>query len=520
MEAKLTKKAILKKTAQISVLTLTSRMLGIVREILQGQFLGVGIESDAFITAFKIPNLLRKIFEDGGLSSALVPHLVKIMHESGKERASRLITATLFIFESIMLLLCVGVIAFPTKIAHLIAPGFSPDQIAATIPLMQIMFPLIMFFSSCTMVASALYAINHFFVPSLGPVFFNITYVSGLMLCIKYKWTVSTLAWFVLAAGSTKLISRTITYFYYNFSFGLPDKECFDDLAIVFKRFLPCLTSFGAIELSLFLDSIISSYLPKGSVTLLYYAQRFFMMPHSIISVALSAVLLSHFSKTAIENPKRLPFLMLESNKIVTWISLPVMCFMMFVSYPLFANLMLKGRATGAELAIASSLLSIFLIGFPLQAVNKIMLNIFYANNDTTTPTYIIIVTTILVTALNYVGIWFIGIYAMALGALLSAVLKTLLFGLALHYKHGITCAVDKFGSFLMRSLGQLACGVCIFAIFYVTLIRLIFYMSLQPIFIDGRGYWVWMLGLLGIVLFFMWKTQKRFGIRLYLASH
>ena len=520
MKIQTSKNFIIKKTALLSIFGFISRMLGIVREIWQGQLFGVGAVSDGFITAFRIPNLLRKIFEDGGITSALVPHLVKIMHEEGgKSRASELMSAVLIIFNTLLGLCCAGVLLFPESVTHFVAPGFSTDQVAATVPLLRIMFPVIVFFFSCNVVASGLHASQHFLVPAMGPALFNVVYLAGLVACFRFNLSVSAMAWFVLAAGFTKFFSRVLAYWWQGFSFVLPTGACLGDLGIVMRRFFPSLINFGALEIAQFFDIRLASYLPKGSVTLLYYAHRFSMVPYAMLAVALATVLLSHFSLAALKNPKRLPFLLLESSKLATWFSLPLMAVMMFISKPLFADLMLKGRATSADMSTAALVLTLLLCAFPFQVLNKIMVSIFYAKHDTLSPMYIIIGSTVFMTCFNYVLIGRLGIYAMALGLPLATFFKALMLGFVLWHKHSIQWPFYKFMIFFKNLVLQLFIGVCIFNFLYATLCRLVLKCVFLAFFAEGQsGYWILVLGSFCVTLGILWITHRHFGIKLYLV--
>src|SRR3989304_7745755 len=156
MNHHLSKKSILKKTAQVSLLTFLSRMLGIVREFLFVQFLGVGAVSDAFIAAFKLPNFFRHIFAEGALSASFVPAIVKTVREGNREEANGLITISFLFFEGLVLLLY-GFILLKTEwVFYLLAPGFSAEQLAYAVPFLRILFSFLFFISSSALLAGAL----------------------------------------------------------------------------------------------------------------------------------------------------------------------------------------------------------------------------------------------------------------------------------------------------------------------------------------------------------------------------
>lgn len=521
MRSQTNKNFVIKKTAQMSFWGFVSRVMGIAREILQGQLLGVNDVSDSFLTSSGIPNMLRKIFEEGGITSALVPHLVRVVHDHGKKRGSELVSAVLIIFESVMLLCCVGVWVFPHQVVHFFAPGFGAAQVASTITFLRVMFPSALFFAGSNIIASGLHAINQFFLPAAGPAIYNAVYLLGIGGCLWYCLPVEILAWIMMLAGAAKFISRLLGYFWYGFSLPIPTKACLHDLGIVMRRFLPCLLSFGALEISILLDKRLTSFLPKGSVSLLYYAQRFGALPYSILAVALATVLLSHFSLAAVKNPKRLPFFFFESCKLATWFSLPLMAFMMFLALPLFGDLMLKGRATPAEIATAARLLTVLLCAFPLQAINKIMTSIFYAKNDTSTPMWTVIFSMLCATLCNYALIGKMGIFAMALGILINTGIKSLILMALLYYKHRVEFPFRLFARFLGRLVFQFLFGVCIFGFLYATLGQLLERTSVASFFSVGAlGYWILVLLSFALTLLILWLSHRKFGLRLYLMPH
>jgi len=512
------KSFVIKKTAQMSFWSLVSRIFGIAREILQAKFLGVSEVSDAFLTASGIPNMLRKIFEEGGITSALVPHLVKVVHDGGKKRASELMTAVLLIFEFVMVLCCVGVWVFPHSVIAFFAPGFSAAQVATTIPFLRLMFPSVLFFSGSNILASGLQSIHHFMIPAMGPAIYNVVYVSGVAVCLGYSLPAEILALIMVVAGCAKFISRFLGYFWYGFHLRLPSAQCLHDFGIVMQRFLPCLLNFGALEISILLDKRLTSFLPKGSVSLLYYAQRFSMLPYSMLAVALATVLLSHFSLTAIKNPKRMQFFLLESSKLAVWFALPLMAIMMFVAMPLFADLMLKGRATPEEINIATRLLTVLLCAFPFQVLNKIMTSIFYAKNDTSAPMWTVVFSMALATACNYVLIGKFGIFAMTIGTIVGTLAKSLILAVVLNRKHGVLWPFGLFLRFLGQLVFQFLFGVCIFGFLYAMLGQLLERTSVASFFCAGAmGYWILVLSSFALTMTILWLSHRKFGLRLYL---
>src|SRR5258708_10735980 len=163
----LSQKTILKKTIQVGSSTLLSRFFGIVREILMVRYLGAGGLSDAFLTAYKFPNSLRKIFAEGALSAAFIPTVVQTLKHGDKNAIAGLMSLAFLVFEGTVLALCALIMKHAEQVIGFIAPGFSEQQIIQTIPMVHILMPFIFFISSSALLAGALQAVGHFFIPAI-----------------------------------------------------------------------------------------------------------------------------------------------------------------------------------------------------------------------------------------------------------------------------------------------------------------------------------------------------------------
>ena len=256
MKNQLYKKTILRKTFQFGGLTFISRILGIVREMLQVRLLGLKGISDAFITAYRIPNSLRKVFAEGALSAATVPTFVKIVKKDGPKRASRLMSATFLFFEGIVFLLCILVYLYPHAAISVIAAGFSPEQYAYAVPFLRILFPFIFFISSSALLSGALQSVNHFFMPAFAPALLNVFYISGLSVCLYFKWSLTFLCWAIICGGAVQFLLHLVFYFSYNFSFQKVNKEAWQDFRKVLAKFINCLFAVSAMEINFLIDNL------------------------------------------------------------------------------------------------------------------------------------------------------------------------------------------------------------------------------------------------------------------------
>ncbi|MCF7799919.1 murein biosynthesis integral membrane protein MurJ [Candidatus Babeliales bacterium] len=516
IDKRLDKKSILKKTAQFGGITLLSRILGIIRDMLLARFLGIGIKSDAFIMAYRIPNFLRRIFAEGALSASFVPVFIRKVKNKELENPNGLMTISFLFFEGIVFLLCLFAILFPGLIFKLIAPGFSQEQLAYAIPSLRILFPLIFFISSSALLAGALNAVNHFFVPALCPALLNVVWISALSISIKFNLSIKFLCYSILFGGFLNFLVHLIVYLKYNFSFGFIDRQAKDAFKLILSKFVPSLLGVSVIEINLLIDTFIGSFLPSGSVSILYFAGLFVNMPIGIFAVGFATVLLSQFSRVVVYAPKRINFYILEVTKFITWLIMPIMLFLMFVSEAIFSILMLGKKARFHDIFTAKWVLIVFSVGLVFFCLNKILVNIFYSLHDTKSPTIALVFSTIVNFLGNLIGIKLWGIFGIAGSTAFSAAVLTFLLIKFLHKKHNFKFYSPSFFNFLGRYLVQLLIASLIFLISYFTFFRFLQDSNWYNFFYASWGYWFIVFPLAAICAAFLFFTKKLFGIKLY----
>ncbi|MBL4588327.1 murein biosynthesis integral membrane protein MurJ [Candidatus Babeliales bacterium] len=519
MQLPLQKKSLLQKIIQVGSFTLLSRFFGIIREGLQARYLGVGAMSDAFITAFKIPNFFRKIFAEGALSASFIPEFVKLIRDNKKDAACRFLTTAFLFFEGIVLLLTFLVFFFTTPLVKLIAPGFSPEQVMLTAPYLKIVFPFLFFISSAALLAGALQSINHFIIPSAASVVLNIVYVSSLLLCHKYSLNPEYLCVGIVLGGFLNFVIHIWMYYRLGLYFAWFNKESFEHLKIMLQRFLPFLLGASIIEINLFIDTSIGSYLPKGEITLLYYAMRYAQIPLGIFSIALSTVLLPYFSRIALYAKNRFHFYLLEVSKLISWVIIPMMLFLMFTSRQIFALIMLKDRGTVEQITKAGYLLVILSSGLLIFSLHRSVINILYALKDAWTPTW----TTILATTCNFIGniigFWYAGVYGIACSTVMSSTISLIACLYVLHTKHKIYFAFKHYLQFLYGLSAQVALGVFLFLTCFYGILMLCSKSWLHHAILHGQLYWVVTCPLFGMIMVMLFLLRKKFGITLYFVD-
>lgn len=513
------KKTILKKTIQIGWCTQLSRFLGIIREILITKFLGASALSDAFFTAYKIPNSLRRAFAEGALSAAFIPPTVKKLHQDGTHSIAGLMSLAFIVFEGLCLLIVGITIWNASWVIHTIAPGFSAHQTTVAVHALTILMPFIFFISSSALLAGPLQAIGHFLIPALSPVLLNVFFIVALFSCITCSLSLDFLCWFIVLGGLAQFIAHLITFFYYNFSFGLIKKTDIKYFGTIFFKFLLCLPSVSIEEVNLFIDTSFASLLAKGSVSLIYLANRFMGIPLGVFAVSFSTVLLPHFSKLQIRAPKRLSFYLLESVKFVFWITIPIALTMSFFSYNIFYTLFLSDKFTVLQVQQAASILSAFLTGLFFFSINKILLNIYYALHITWVPALISVCAVLINWQLNTLFVEPCGAVGLALASVLAEVARTVLFIFILHRWYNFKFYTARLCTFFIRYIVQIIIiGIPFLLLFYGLEYSITHYLPehIRQFLLYMIGYWMWVGPLCGFYFLSLWYLRTLFKVHIF----
>jgi putative peptidoglycan lipid II flippase len=504
---------ILKKIIQVGASTLTSRLFGIVREMLFVRYLGASSLSDAFITAYKIPNSLRKAFAEGALSAAFIPTATVMTRNNNTQAIAGLMSLTFIIFEGIILILCIGIITFAQPLLALVAPGFSSEQISSAASMLRILMPFILFISSSALLGGALQSVGRFFIPAIAQVFTNTIVILGLILALWLQLPVTYLCWFIIASGVTHFALHLIAYIKTGFSFGKVKREDIRLAIGIMGKFLLCLPSIGLMEIALFIDTSFASVLPAGSISLISYANRFVGIPLGAFAVAFSTILLPHFSRIHSYSPKRLHFYLLEATKFIFWVTIPITALMAFFSEEIFSTIFLSEKFTLVHVQQASGILCALLPGLFFLSLNKILLSIFYSMHAAWITAIVALVTTAINIMLNMLLIDRFQAAGLVFATAISSMIQTLLFVVILKKKYNFRMYIVPFISFAIRYLMQLGLCGCLFLVLYSLsnyIITTYMPTSIALFFTAKIGLWVWV-GPLSLMFFFLLYYLRNF---------
>ncbi len=387
-----TQRSIAHNTMIVAGATLASRILGFVRDTVLAYVLGAGLFSDAFYVAFRIPNLLRRLFAEGSLTMSFIPVFTRTLKEQGQEAAfatARSAQAWLVIILSAITVLA---LIFAEPLVHCIAPGFAakPEQMALTVQLVRITFPYILFVSAVALCMGILNSLGHFLTPALSPCLLNICMICGGAVGYFLGLNVAvTVSWGVLVAGLCQWLAQQPFLSPHGFSWRGEWSLKNPGALRIGRLMLPTVFGSAIYQVNILLSTLLVSFLPAGSVTFLYYADRLVEFPLGVFGLAVSTAALPNLSQLATENRDQDFAAALRSSISLTlFIGIPAMAGLMALSEPVVSLLFGRGAFTPEAVTATSNALLAYSLGLPFTAAARPMASAFYALESTRTPVY------------------------------------------------------------------------------------------------------------------------------------
>lgn len=390
-------RSVVKAAGLLGILTFLSRILGLARDVGQAAILGTGVSADAFTIAFIIPNILRRLFGEATVASALVPTYTELLVKEGEKRAARLAGRILtFTGAILVVIVLLGMLLAPVLV-DVFAAGFrdTPGKSELTAQLLRLLFPYILFVGLASVCMGILNSHRHFLAPAIAPLLFNLSALFGLFVLAK-MWMADLPVWAysagVLAGGFLQVLVQVPFMRRRGISI-MPD---FNWRSPAMRRVLhlavPALVGLLAAEVNILVDQLIASMLEGGSVAALSYGLRVTQVPQGIFAIALATALLPTLSRqTAMgkldEAGKTLNF----STVALSGVMIPASLFMVVLAEPVVRVMFFRGEFTDASLSLTSAALRYYSLGMVFYAAVKITAPVFYALKDTKTPVKIAI---------------------------------------------------------------------------------------------------------------------------------
>ncbi len=457
-----TNRTIAKNASIVSGATVLSRGLGLVRDLIMAYTLGASVLADAFFVAFRVPNLLRSLFAEGSLTMAFVPTFVKVRQEEGDRAAFILARSIQFWLTLILGMLILFVLLFPEAVTLLIASGFAakrPELFDLTASLVQICFPYIFFVSGVALCMGVLNSMGHFLMPALAPCILNIVLIAASLLAIQVGGNVAVyLAWGVLVAGVGQWLLQQPALRARGFSWIGPVEPMGAGVRRIGTLMLPTILGSAVYQINILIGTGMASFLPEGSVSYLYYADRLFQFPLGVFGVAVGVATLPSLSTlTAPERREEFKDTLASSLNLTLFVNLPAAAGLAGLSLPLVALLFGRGEFSPAAVHGTAMALLGYVIGLPAFSSVRSLASAYYALGDTKTPVRIALFCLLVYVSVGFVSMQFIGHVGLALASSVSAWVNVLLLAFCLrgHCGSWFTGGRDLALSFVL-SLGIL----------------------------------------------------------------
>ncbi|MCX5707106.1 MAG: murein biosynthesis integral membrane protein MurJ [Candidatus Omnitrophica bacterium] len=387
-----TNKSVAKSATLISLATLCSRILGFIRDIIIARLFGVYLYAQAFVIAFRIPNLFRDFIGEGATNAAFVPVFSEYQYKHTKEEFWELANVVLNLLLVILSLITLLGVIFSPFIVRLIAPGFtaSPDKFWATVQLNRYIFPYILLISLAAYSMGLLNSLKHFAAPAFAPCLLNI---SIIIFALLFGEGIKGLALGILVGGVLQLVVQIPVLYRKGFRFRLPKTFNHPGAKTIGRLMLPRILSSSIYQLNNFVDSIFGSLawiVGDGGVAVLYFSYRLIQFPLGIFSTALSQAILPTFSGQALEdNHKNLKNTLSWGLQAAFFVMIPASVAFMVLARPLVTTLFGGGKFDAYSVQLTASALFYYSIGLFAYGGTRILQSCFFAFQDTVTPTKI-----------------------------------------------------------------------------------------------------------------------------------
>ncbi len=379
-----------RKTSIVGGMTLISRILGLVRDVVFARYFGARIVMDAFLVANRIPNMLRRFFAEGAFSAGFVPVMARYRENHDHEEAREFIDAVSGTFGAVLFLVTlVGVIAAPLLVL-VVAPGFVGEggdlDLAAL--MLRFTFPYLLFVSLTAFAGGILNTYGRFGVPALTPVILNIVLIAAaIWLSPRLDQPIMALAYAVFIAGICQLLFQ-LPFLAKIHALPRPKwAPAHKGVKRAFKLMVPAIFGSSAAQINVLLGGIIASMLPVGSISYLYFSDRLMEFPLGIFSIALGTVTLPYLSRLWAKEDRTTFSQTLDwSLKLALLIAVPAAIGLFALAEPLVAALFYGGVFDENAVRMTALALRAYALGLVGFSFVKILAPAYFAREDTKTP--------------------------------------------------------------------------------------------------------------------------------------
>jgi putative peptidoglycan lipid II flippase len=461
---------LLKSASLISALTLVSRVFGYIRDSRIAFLLGASTAADAYTTAYRIPNLLRRLVGEGAVSAAFIPVFSRYVAEKKKEDAwefaNTLLTLITFVLTAVTL---TGILLSPL-IVRLFASGFgdTPGKLELTATLNRIMFPYMFLIGLSALAMGILNSFHRFGAPAFAPIVLNLTMIVFSFLGSLFGDVTKTLAVGVVAGGVLQLAIQIPAL--REIGWKIRPKLDFRHPAVrrVAKLMVPVVFGVGIVQINVLVDTQFASYLEEGSVTAIYYADRVMELVLGGYAIAVSTVILPLLSRqAALREMDELKTTLNFAIRLILFITFPATVGLILLRTQIIEVLFQHGDFDAASTALTAWALPFFAVGLSAFSMVKIIVPAFYALQDTRTPVKVAFIAMLLNIAFNFLFIRPLHNGGPALATSLSAFFNSISLVVIFLKRYGSMggrSIVQSIGKFIV---GSIALGVVVYVMIH-----------------------------------------------------
>lgn len=452
----------------VGVFTFLSRILGLARDMLIANFFGSGMSADAFFVAFRIPNLLRRLFAEGSFSVAFIPVFTEYLQARTREEAFLLARVVLTFLVLVLTAVTILGIVLSPLIVRIIAPGFggAGEKYVLTVLLTRIMFPYIFLVSVFALFMGILNSLKHFAAPAMAPVFLNLSMIAGLLLLAPYMRTPTVgLAIGVIGGGILQLALQILFLMDKGLSFAPKWNPGHPALKKIGMLMLPTIFGSAIYQINQLVGTLLASLLREGSISYLYYADRLVQFPLGVFAIAISTAVLPSLSREAADGDlDRLKETLSHALRLTMFITIPSMVGLIVLREPIVRLLFQRGAFDSFTTIMTARALLYYSLGLWAFAALRVFVSAFYSLQDTKTPVKVAVVAMVLNlvfsvilmrTPLQHGGL--------ALALSLASTLQLCMLIFLLRRRLGGIEGRIVVGSMVRSFLSSLAMGVCVY---------------------------------------------------------
>jgi putative peptidoglycan lipid II flippase len=380
---------VLKRLGTISGLTLASRVFGFLRDVMMAAILGAGPVADAFMLAFRLPNHFRAIFAEGAFNAAFLPTYAATRSRDGPDAASRLAATVLIWLVGVNVLVLVLIMAAPGLTLDVLAPGLDPRSAALALDLIRITFPYLLCMSLVAFLSALLNAHDRFAAAAAAPILLNLLMIAGLFWSQRFPTVAHAAAWSVLAAGVAQVALLWCAVRRARIPLGLRLPRITPAARLFLRRLGPAILTAGAVQIAVFADTILATFLPTGTLSQLYYADRIYQLPVGVIGIAVGTLLLPDIARRAgLGDEGGMHAAASRALRLCLDLAVPLMVVLAVFGDWIMAVLFARGAFDLATAEASSRILAAYAMGLVPALALRALVACFQGRGDLRTPLF------------------------------------------------------------------------------------------------------------------------------------